>query len=303
MYLIVKYFIMIKNEIKHSLILTESEKRRIIKSINEALAVNDSLVNKTDEIYKEFLSELKQTDFQYTYSQDFKAGMVVFSRDFFGADIRFEFRCCNILNKDRFEEISDHYQLGNAFFNVNKALVCIYVALLSGSLKTNVKSLLQHELEHAYQLIHGKTLNSKVGKDSYAKAYKLLRDGTDSETELKVAYIIYTQTDSETDAFANQLYQDLSTEKNLSPDEVLKNSTIYTYYKNSRKLLREIKFNREKFEADINNFGYSYDRFMNLFTKLNRRTINKIGKILTRYNEENQPTDVVMNRIRTPKDI
>lgn len=294
---------MIINEIKHSFVLTENDKRRIIKAVNEALAINDSLTDKTEEIYNEFMSELRRAKFQYLYSPDFKVGMVEFQADFFGIEITFEFRCYNVLDKDRYEAISDRFQLGNAFFNKKNNSVLIYVGLISGTIQTPVKSLLQHELEHVFQLMHGKTLNSKVGEESYNKAFRVLTNGTNSETEMKVAYIIYTQSETETDAFANQLYQDLKTSNGLNPDKVVKESQIFSYYKNSNRLLKEIKTNREKFEEEIKRFGYSYDKFINLFGKLNKRTMNKIGKVLARYNQENQPTDVVMNKIRLPEDI
>ena len=63
------------------------------------------------------------------------------------------------------------------------------------------------------------------------------------------------------------------------------------------KLLKIIKNNREAYEDVITSFGFEYEKFLKTFSKLNRRYIIKIGKVLSRFNEENQPDEVLLNNL------
>lgn len=48
-------------------------------------------------------------------------------------------------------------------------------------------------------------------------------------------------------------------------------------------------------ESVFKEFGFEYDKFIKIFSKLSKRHILKIGKVLTRYSEENQPDEVLLN--------
>ena len=112
-----------------------------------------------------------------------------------------------------------------------------------------------------------------------------------------MSYVIYTLSESEVDAFVNQLYQELSSVGIRDAIQTLKNSNAYNYYLNSKKLLKIIKNNREAYEDVITSFGFEYEKFLKTFLKLSQRYITKIGKVLSRFNEENQPDEVLLNNL------
>lgn len=288
---------MLLEEIQLTDLLSGGQKKTLLSAINEALAINDELLELTDSVYLKFNTELNKSPFRYIIGEehDIKFKAVEFDTEFKHRRIGVRFRCFNILNPASAEYYEDKYHLGNAETEVDLMRVTINAEFLSGTLKTNIKSLLQHELEHLFQTIQGKKLNSYAGGSAYNKAYKILKDGTRDRKLFYVSYIIYTLSESEIDAFVNQLYQELSSAGIDDAVRALKESNAYGYYLNSKRLLKLIKTNREEYEDVIASFGFDYERFLRLFSKLNRRYITKIGKVLARFNEENQPTEILFN--------
>ena len=298
---------MLLKEIQLTNLLSRNQKRALISAINESLAINDDVLKSVDTVYDDFIKESSKIPFLYDVMnpRDLKFKKVIIKEEIDGKNITFVFNCYNILDKDKLEDYTLQYNLGNGESKLESHIVTITVGLLSGTPTTNIKSLLQHEIEHIYQYFRGKKLNTydattrENGPEAYKKAYSILlgdSDNVDKET-FYVAYVIYTLSETEIDAFVNQLYHELSgrTENNII--EVLKSSHAYTYYVNSKKLLNIIRNNRNAFEAVVNSFGFDYDKFVRIFTKLNKRYILKIGKVLTRYNQENQPDEVLLNNL------
>lgn len=294
---------MLLEEIQLTNSLSGGQKKVLLTAINEALAINDELLALTDSIYSEFNDEIRKTQFQYIKGEkrDIKYKTIEISTELKNNRIKILFRCFNVLNGYTAEYYEDKYSLGNAETTLETSEIYINVEFLFGMLRTNVKSLLQHELEHLLQKTSGKRLNSyglgKRGPYIYNMAYKILKSNTEDAKLFYVAYIIYTLSESETDAFVNQLYQELKSSDASNIIQTLKDSSAYSYYLNSKRLLKLIKNNREEYEDTISKFGFEYEKFLRIFSKLNRRYITKIGKVLVRYNQENQPTEVLLNNL------
>lgn len=270
--------------------------------------MNDELLSITDSIYSEFNEKLGKIQFQYIKGEerDIKYKTFEIDTEFKNKRIKILFRCFNVLNEYAVEHYEDKYNLGNAETTIELMRIEANIEFLFGTLKTNVKSLLQHELEHLLQVINGKRLNSyglgKRGSDAYNKAYNILKSNTDNARLFYVSYVIYTLSESETDAFANQLYQELVSSDIDNAVQTLKNSNAYNYYLNSKKLLKIIKDNRKAFEDTIASFGFEYEKFLKIFSKLSQRYITKIGKVLARYNQENQPSEILFNNLNKSLD-
>lgn len=296
---------MLIEEIRNSFVLKNNEKKIILSAINEALSINDDVLRITENVFKDFVEKSNKTPFIYDAwaPSDIKTKRVISKAEILGKEITFVFNCFNVLDSSKYETYMQRYRIGNAETSLKKYTIVVSAGFISGTLKTNVKSLLQHETEHLYQYFKGKRLNSydptfsKNGPSAYKKAYSILSSNSgnvDKET-FYVAYIIYTLSESETDAFVNQLYRELEENHESNIDEVLKNSNAYTYYVTSRRLLNIVKTNKDNFEHIVENFGFEYNKFIKIFSKLNKRYIVKIGKVLTRYNEENQPDEALLN--------
>jgi hypothetical protein len=294
---------MFLKEIQLTNLLSSGQKKTLISAINESLAINDELVSVTESVYSKFKDEFKKSQFQYLNGEqnDIKFKTITVDTKFGKERIRIFFRCFNILNDKSSQHYEEKYSLGNAETIVELKEIYINAEFLSGTLKTNVKSLIQHELEHLFQVIRGKKLNSyglgQKGVDAYNKAYRILKSNTQDLKLFHVSYVIYTLSESEVDAFVNQLYQELSSVGIRDAIQTLKNSNAYNYYLNSKKLLKIIKNNREAYEDVITSFGFEYEKFLKTFLKLNQRYITKIGKVLSRFNEENQPDEVLLNNL------
>ena len=296
---------MLIEEIRNSLVLKNNEKKIILSAINEALSINDDVLRITESIFKDFVEKSSKTPFIYATQgpSDIKTKRFISKVKILGKEITFIFNCFNVLNSSKYEIYAQRYRIGNAETTLEKYIVFVSAGFISGTLKTNVKSLLQHEIEHLYQYFKGKRLNSydstfsKNGPAAYKKAYSILSSNSgniDKET-FYVAYIIYTLSESEVDAFVNQLYRELEENQENNVDEVLKDSNAYIYYRTSKRLLNIIKANRDDFEQVVEDFGFEYDKFIKIFSKLSKKYILKIGKVLTRYSEENQPDEVLLN--------
>ena len=292
-------------EIRNSFVLKNNEKKIILSAINEALSINDDVLRITESVFKEFVEKSSKTPFIYDAQgpSDIKTKRFISKAEILGKEITFIFNCFNVLNSSKYETYVQKYRIGNAETILEKYIVFVSAGFISGTLKTNVKSFLQHEIEHLYQYFKSKRLNSYVstfsknGPTAYKKAYSILSSNSgniDKET-FYAAYIIYTLSESEIDAFVNQLYRELEENQENNVDEVLKDSNAYIYYTTSERLLNIIKANRDDFEHVVENFGFEYDKFIKIFSKLSKRYVLKIGKVLTRYSEENQPDEVLLN--------
>ena len=296
---------MLIEEIRNSFVLKNNEKKLILSAINEALSINDDVLRITESVFKDFVEKSNKTPFIYDAwaPSDIKIKRVISKAEILGKEITFVFNCFNVLDSSKYETYMQKYRIGNAETSLKKYTVVVSAGFISGTLKTNVKSLLQHEIEHLYQHFKGKRLNSydptlsKNGPAAYKKAYSILssNSGNVGKETFYVAYIIYSLSESEVDAFVNQLYRELEENHENNADEVLKDSNAYNYYTTSKRLLNIVKANRDDFEHVVEDFGFEYDKFIKVFSKLSKRYILKIGKVLTRYNEENQPDEVLLN--------
>ena len=281
---------MIISEIRHSTILNEAEKRVVLNAINETLSINRQVKNETTRINNIFLEEFRKTE--WTRMPGYGRKVVEFNERVFGLPffVTFTFVCYNVLYPEQYEAAGRSLGFGGAQLKGVKSISAV-IGCLSGSIKTNAMPSVQHELEHLFQMVkkEGKGLRVKgfgkdVGDSIYKTAINVLHDKTATDEEMGVAFIIYTHSNHEIDAFVNQLYSELKEGENT--DEVLKKSKAFMYYKVGKNRLSVIKANKDTYEPIINSYGLKFNNFISVYSDLNRRFINKIGKVLTYFNDE-----------------
>lgn len=277
----------------------------IKESIDEILSISNKVLEWTDNIYNSFINEFKKEPFQ-RIDELVTSKNIIINGVIFGKETTILFKCYNVLDKNMYQIIQSIHKIGNAGVTKTGNII-INVGYLSGTLKTNIKMLLRHEIEHIYQQQQGETLHKhtsyKNSVNSYMKALTILKNGGaeyESE-EWKVAYIIYTHSENEIDSFVNQLYQELSWDDFSDKDMVFNDSTCVINYSTGKEYLKEIQGNKEDYRQVIESFGFTIDGFLDLYEKMSRRYIRKIGKVITRYENENQPIEVCLNDLIQPK--
>lgn len=279
--------IMLMNEIKKTLKLTEKEKKTLLSAINETLSINLSVKKETERIYDVFTNFFKNTPWEKTEKQYLNFKEISFTEKIFGnREITFIFHCFNVLEPNSFEYYSKYLGFDDGE-TTNKTRVDINVGCLSGTIHTSPISTLQHEMEHLYQYyVGGNTLS--LHNSSYKNALHILtHNQSDLAQEIyDIAFLIYTHTDFEQDAFVNQLYRRLKSDDNKKI-EIIKKSPAFRYFKIGQNKIKYIKNNREKYESILKKtFGLKYDSFVSNITKANKRFIKKIGKVITLYDDE-----------------
>ena len=282
---------MIISEIRHSIILTELEKKTVLNAINETLSINRQVKNEAMRINTIFLEKFREVE--WIRMPGYGQKVVEFSENVFELpfSVTFTFVCYNIFNPEQYEAADRKLGFGGAQLKGVKSISAV-VGCLSGNVKTNALPSIQHELEHLFQQVKKeggglrvKGFGKDVGDQIYKTAVSVLHDKTATNDERDVAFIIYTHANHEIDAFANQLYQELENGK-CNTDETLKKSKAFIYYKVGKNRLSAIRNNRDTYEPIINSYGLKFNNFISVYSGLNRRFINKIGKVLTCFNDE-----------------
>ena len=275
---------MIRDFINSSIVLSETTKRKLLRIINEELSINDSVVAETEKVFRLFMENFSEKPFkQLKNENDVSFKEVVFSENIFNTKIDFYFLCVNILSKENFDELYSKYNLGNAYTIIAQKKVVVNVPLFCGTMDTTIKSKLQHKIEHIYQLLKGKNANNlNLGNkcvEAYTKAFNVLTKKEENSKEIRdISIIIYTQADSETDAFVNQLYFDLKINTPSDSDVVLKQSLAYRYYLYSKNVLAKIKKDQQKYKDSIAYFGFTTHFFITYTTR--KPTVLTVGGIV-----------------------
>ena len=266
------------------------------EAVDESLSINNEVLKTTDLIYRAFTDEFKNGGFQkYSDKLSYKA-IYVSCPVFNGGIYKFIFNCYNVLDKGVYDVCKSIYKFGNG--ETSKSKVTLNIGFLCGTQKTNIKPILQHEIEHIYQIVQGEKLHSHSSYansvSAYYKALMVLKGGEEYGSPLwKIAYLIYTHSENEEDAFVNQLYSELCDD--FDKNHVLETSSAALNYKNGKAYLQEIIADRGTYAGPISEFGFSYDGFIDLYQKMNKRYIRKIGKVIARFENENQPDEILFN--------
>lgn len=280
-----------------STLFSELDKDDLLKSLNENLSINIKVEKETYLIYKKFLQLFNEEQYNERIDSNCSKKVVRFIYNVFGKhQMTFVFNCYNIFKIDA----DKNYYRQNFKLNKGNTLrntIEINVEIFSGTkIETDIKGILQHELEHVFQkiktgknILYANKISKDLNKKIYLRAIKVLSPTFPSEysiEETRIAQLIYSHTDFEEDAFVNALYSNL-TDKNQekSEDEIIKASDAFRYYKSRKILLAEIEQQPEKYEEIISEYGFTLQNFLKLYKYYNKRFIMKIGKVLTRYDE------------------
>lgn len=280
-----------------SALFSKSDKDDLLKSLNENLSINYEVENETYEIYKKFLEQNNKTLYNERVDACCSKKVVKFVYNVFGKlQMPFIFNCYNIFrNGEDPNYYRKKYFLGHG--STTSKGITINVEIISGTkINTDIRGILQHELEHVFQkikteknILYANKISKDLNKKIYLRAIKVLSPTFPSEysiEETRIAQLIYSHTDFEEDAFVNALYSNL-TDKNQekSEDEIIKTSAAFRYYKSGKTLLAKIEQQPEKYEKIISQYGFTLQNFLKLYKYYNKRFIMKIGKVLTRYNQ------------------
>ena len=282
---------MLIEEIKITPTLTENDKKTLLKAINEALAINKAVENEALKIYNIFLGKLNDVDW-VKGGDTFSYKEIVFDENVFSQpfNVVFKFNCVNVYKPEFYDDVKRRFSFGNGGMVGAKKFVAT-VGFLSGSMKDSILPVIQHELEHLYQMTRKKSVKlliNGLGQKSskiYNTALKTLKNPEATEEQYNVAFLIYTHADFEEDAFVNQMFQELKIGNGIGAEEI-KKTNAFKYYKIGIRNLSIISKNREVYEPIINSFGMKCGDFIFVFKKMNRRFIEKIGKVLVKYNDE-----------------
>lgn len=149
---------------------------------------------------------------------------------------------------------------------------------------------LDHELNHAFRFFKngGKNISGKSpgGEELYYKACKIIESGTRA-SDVGVSMVFYYAYHQEKDAFAQEFYTELTKNKNENWETVLKNWDVY----DNLILLRKF-FNNPKNKNDIEETirllypGFIYEQVKDLCEKTVSTYIKAIGKVITRFKED-----------------
>ena len=283
-------------KILNSSLFSKSNKDDLLKSLNENLSINIKVEKETYLIYKKFLKLFNEEKYNERIDSNCSKKIVRFVYNVFGEqEMIFIFNCYNIFKTN----VDKNYY--RQTFKLNKGntlrnIIEINVEIFSGTkIETDIKGILQHELEHVFQkiksgksILYANKISKDLNKKIYLRAIKVLCSSPSESSieEKRIAQMIYSHTDFEEDAFVNTLYSNLTNEnQEKSEDEIIEASQAFRYYKSGKTLLTKIEQQPEKYEKIISEYGFTVQNFLKLYKYYNKRFIMKIGKALTRYDE------------------
>lgn len=279
------------NYFNHSLYLTEQQRTKLNTVINEEMTINDNVSKILENIIKLFNDSFKTINFTKV-NNTFSMKKISFNYKLENAVVFFKFKCYNVFDKKYYNTIKKIYNLGNGEVNETTKTITINLGYISGTLQTPLSTVLRHEEQHIFQILMGRQINNwhmnDFGKKIYLKAVEIIKKKTSTIEDYIVAFPLYTQSDNEVDAFINQLYQELveNNIKHLDEDFIILNSSVYKYYLMSKKYLRLIKNDRTKYEPNIIQFGLTFEKYIKMIDNALNRTIQKIGKVIVKYNKD-----------------
>ena len=160
---------------------------------------------------------------------------------------------------------------------------------ISGTLVKQISNdVIQHEVEHLYQQSNA---DAELPKDkNYSVAYSILRTGkpTYDDLAIQTALVLYYSYSFEQDGFVNGLYQYLINGRGLYGWEEIGDTDAVQALNKMRDGIRYIKQQPQKEVEHILNkwFKLSYDTFVNLVDKAEKRFVKKIGRVLYKHREE-----------------
>lgn len=284
-------------------ILDEEIKKKIQKIINEELSINVEVDNLTNKLYVLFLTEFQKIKFKKINDNVSFANLIFKNVDIFGTKFLIKIACYNTDNKHLFNEMVKKYNCYNAITDFTNKSITINIGVLSTTKFRNFESILQHEIEHVFQMSKkGKLNNYKQGikNNIYNNALKILNNQNNyTPYQFKCAFLLYFLSDNEVDAFINQLYKDLVNGTLMDEETIVANSTIMKYYKTSKKLLSEININNVAYMTALYSLGIKTTKDRNWFVKYCKnalkRTITKIGKVIVKARNKHDNFAIQLN--------
>lgn len=277
-------------------ILTEETRTELKKVINEELSINNEVEMLTHKIYYSFFTNFNKINFS-KIENGVSLGILLFKNvNIFGENYTVRFNCYNTNDKDIYSQMIKRYHCYNANTELNNKSITVNIGLFSGTKYKKFEGLLQHEIEHVFQYTKRGKLNTygrqSGGLKMYNKALEILNN-SDKHTkeEYKCAFLVYFLSESEIDAFVNQLYGDLIEGDAFNEENIIAKSSAMEYYETSKKYLKEIDINNLFYKMALMSFGLDTVQkqqwFIKYCNKAIKRCINKIGKVVVKARKDN----------------
>ena len=187
----------------------------------------------------------------------------------------------------------------NGKITVESMTIEVFVPFYNGRLcEDTLRSTLQHEVEHAYQLLLKKGTPKKDVKHDYNAIYnKALEDCNSNDSHARyIATYFYSCSKYEQDGFVNGLYGSLKG-KSIPDDDYLidmvKNSqvglAIFNIYHILQRLIDAQKRDKKEYNAYnavINKYGVSYTWTIRLGNSSIKRLLRKTNHVLKKLHGE-----------------
>ena len=256
------------SDIRIHQIIREEMKKFLNEELSIATEVNDAVIY--------CLNKFKKTI--YTFDYTFKGLDTIHIK---GEPIR----------------VSNPLQKFGGYFDVENMTVSFKVTYNGGHIcHFAVREVLQHELEHVYQILKKRGKPKKITKHNYNRLYDMAinkygADGSgNSKEENDIAKLFYFYSNFEQDAFANSLYAELMSSSLFNPtfaDSIVRGSSAMTTLRfmclmNRRlKELRELKNeNYNDYVNALEPYEVSYDWMITLLDRAIKRLKQKIGHVV-----------------------
>lgn len=275
---------------------------KIVKDVvNEELGINTTVTNTVYEIITK-INNLSQNNYRYishTTKIKYPCKLISFDYSFIKNmtirivahifDFNDEEELARLKHNDRtafFEMMSA--KTNSTSLHKNIFTVTINVIRINGKIDTHVYEVLQHEIEHVFQL---SLKNGRLTKrlDTYAKYSSIMKNG--NNLIKRIAYIEYARFKFEIDAFINSLYVSLRQshchKENI--DKVITQSSCYKVCINLRNIIKTISPLKESISANkevILQFNFDINTAIKHGEHTLHNILNKIGKVKTLYLKE-----------------
>ena len=172
----------------------------------------------------------------------------------------------------------------NSWSSYEDRTMTIVFAVIEGKVHPEFLSDIYHEVEHLFQ--YGMGMQKRI--DLYDAIVEELQNNNNTELQKAMCRLIYYTFSHEQDAFANQFYAFLKTNKpTISFDELLYTSTEYVHFYNDlMHYNHNINKNRDEGNELLQKLGMTFEQFNKRIHFGGKRLKNKLKNVYDRHQYE-----------------
>ena len=292
--------------IENKNLLDEEIKKDLQRIINEELSINLEVDRLTSQLYLIFLKNFKNIKFNNIDNKISLATMVLKNVNIFNQNFSVKFNCYNTNDKNNYNSMINKYHCYNGSTDFTNNIITINIGVFSGSKYLDFDNVLQHEIEHVFQMSKKGILNNYGKSDNnklYNKALTVIQNKDKYNSyQFNCAFLLYYLSDNEVDAFVNQLYRELVNGNPMDEETIVANSSAMVYYKMSKNILNKLDINNIAYTTALWSLGIKTNKdrkwFLDYCEKAIDRAITKIGKVIVKARKEHENITVQYNDIK-----